>query len=142
MTIYVSLVKVRSDANSEVCDSTEFGMNRFCDPYAKFTLSDGESEPQVFTTRTIPDAVGFTKVDETFYSKKLRKDKLTIKVEIYDSNDGNVFADDEKMFERSMNLTEFTNSFQIGTEKKTSEVGYLSHWTPEFIRNSLEITRT
>lgn len=126
------MIKVLTKEGGDSCDLTEFGMDRLCDPYAKFTLNDGESEPQVFTTNIVLNSAGYTKIDEIFYSKRLRKDTLKIELEIFDSNVGNVLTDDERMLDRNMKLEELVKSYQIGT--KTAQVGVINHWKPEFGR--------
>lgn len=137
LTIYVSQVKVQNKNGDNRCDYSETGMDKYCDPYVKITLSDDESDPQVFTTNTILNTAGFATIDQLFYSKKLRKDKLKIKIEIYDSNVSNVFANDEVMFEQSVNVEGLVKSNTFG--KETAKIIAKSFWSPDYERNKQEI---
>lgn len=116
------------------CDSTG-GMTNYCDPYVKITVNDGESEPQVFTTNTIPNSAGFTTIDEMFYSKKLRKDTTEVIVEIYDANEEEIMEDDKLMYHDRMSLKDFLDSSRFSDGPNTELVA-LSLWRPEVKRNN------
>lgn len=128
MTLLVGLVLLRNEAGGDECDAGE-SRDKYCDPYVKFTLTDGESESQIFTTNTITNSAGFTTIDEVFYSKKLQGDKTKITMEIYDANEEDITRDDRRMFSETMSLEKFISEMEHG--KPTAKVVLYGNWIPE-----------
>lgn len=132
-TLIVGQVKLQNNAGGDYCDVGK-GEDKYCDPYVKFTLNDGESDPQVFTTNTITNAAGFASIDEVFHFKLFRRDTLKVHMEIYDANEEDITQDDKLMFEKTIDVEEIFKSMDQG--QSTAIVTLFGNWRSEYLRNN------
>lgn len=128
LTVNIGMIGILTVSGSDECDPGR-GMDRFCDPYVKLTLTDGESKPEVHKTITVLNSAGYTLIDETIHFEKA-SNKAEILIEIYDSNENDVFGDDQLMFNRKMKVLDFVKDTIYG--ENNAKVLLNAIWRPEY----------